>query len=382
MDDLILKYLTETATDEEKRTLEEWVNLSDENRSYFLFNKNIYNVANPPFNSQKIDEEAALRKVMRKTTPLIKRKLVRQIAAAILFFSFMSATVIGLVIMTKTEPPKNIAEKREQKERKEAVLTLATGERVVLEKGATKSISDANGVTINMEGGGIKYDALAVTPDKEQFNELYVPRSGEFYLVLDDGTKVWINADTKLKYPTRFIDGERKVYLEGEAYFEVTPDKTRPFRVISPSQDVLVLGTSFDVCAYNDSREMFVTLASGKVEVEAKISGQKTILKPGEQAVILKADGKMETRSVDVTLYGGWRYGKLVFSSNSLESIFEQLSRYYDVDSVVWEEESMKQIKFSGEMKKYEDVAKVLELMERTGDVKFELKNNTIVVKK
>lgn len=381
MDDLILKYLTETATDEEKRTLEEWVNLSDENRSYFLFNKNIYNVANPPFDPQKIDEEAALRKVMRKTTPLIKRKLVRQIAAAILFLSFMSATVLGLVTMMKSEPQKIVAVEKERKQT-EAILTLATGEKVVLEKGATKSISDANGVTINMEGGGIKYDAVAETPNKEQFNELYVPRSGEFYLVLDDGTKVWINADTKLKYPTRFIGGERKVYLEGEAYFEVTPDKTRPFRVISPSQDVLVLGTSFDVCAYNNSSEMFVTLASGKVEVEAKISGQKTILKPGEQAVILKADGKMETRSVDVTLYGGWRYGKLVFSSNSLESIFEQLSRYYDVDSVVWEEESLKQIKFSGEMKKYEDVAKVLELMERTGDVKFELKNNTIVVKK
>lgn len=381
MDDLILKYITGTATVEEKKSLEAWIGLSDENRSYFLFNKNIYNVTNPPFDPQKIDEEAALRKVTRKTTPLLKRKSGMQIAAALLFLSLMSATIIGLMTRTKPVQQEKVAMKIEKKQT-EAVLTLATGEKVLVEKGVTKNISDANGVTIQMEEGRLKYGAIAGMPETEQFNELYVPRSGEFYLVLDDGTKVWINADTKLKYPTKFIGGERKVYLEGEAYFEVTPDKARPFRVVSPSQDVLVLGTSFDVCAYNNSREMFVTLASGKVEVEAKISGQKTILKPGEQAVIAKANGKMETRTVDAMLYGGWRHGKLTFSSNTLEMIFEQLSRYYDVDRVVWEEESMKSIKFSGEMKKYEEIEKVLELMEKTGDVKFRFENNTIVVKK
>lgn len=375
MDEIIIKYLSGEATAEETESLYEWVSESDENYKYFLFNKNIYDCANPTFPISDINEERAFKKISHTTRARLNWKVSVSIAAAVIFLTFMSVNIAKLIT---SEVP---AVTKVQQKNSSAVLTLATGKQVILDKEASGKISDANGVIINMKDGELKYNTADQIATQEQFNEIYVPRSGEFYLVLDDGTKVWMNADTKLKYPTKFTGKERKVFLEGEAFFEVTPDQKHPFRVVSPSQDVIVLGTSFNICAYNTNKEMFVTLQSGKVEVNATISGQKTTLVPGEQAIIQKFNGTISTRTVDASSYSDWRFGKLLFTSSTLEEIFDRLSKHYDLE-VEWEDEELKSIKFSGEIKKYDDISKVIELIEKTGDVRFKTKNGVIIVKK
>lgn len=204
-----------------------------------------------------------------------------------------------------------------------------------------------------------------------------MPRGGEYSLVLSDGTRVWLNAETELTYPTVFGKGERKLMLKGEACFEVVTDTARPFIVESFYNRVEVLGTRFNVSAYTGKSAVKTTLLRGKVKVSNR-KGQ-LVLSPGEQAVCLEEE--IEKCEVDARAVAAWVDGTFEFENMSLGEITDQLGRWYDVD-FVFADQQLKAITFTGAATRYRELDFVLRMLEELARVRFQLENKTIRVSK
>ena len=209
-------------------------------------------------------------------------------------------------------------------------------------------------------------------------NTLEVPNGGEFNLVLADGTKVWLNAGTKLTYPVVFFGEERRVKLKGEAYFEVTKDETHPFVVEMKKMEVQVLGTSFNLRAFGEEERTVATLVTGKIRV--KTEKDTLVLRPDQQAVLAHEGDLLELKEVDAETYRAWTHGKFVFRRERLEMIMADISRWYNVP-VFYEQSSVKEMEFSGIMARYGDLRETLNMLEKTDKVMFDINPERIIVK-
>lgn len=257
---------------------------------------------------------------------------------------------------------------------KKAQLKLADGSTIDM-AGDSLHIEKMEGVKIAYMNGTVSY-ATEKKITTLVYNELIVPVAGECYIILDEGTRVWINSDSRLKYPVKFVGDERKVFLEGEAYFEVMKG-SKPFVVSTAMGEVNVLGTAFDVKAYKTEEAVYTTLVNGRVNFKGK---ETLILEPGEQAVAF-INGKMEKRKVDIDEYIGWKNGLYVFRKQNLESIMNDLARWYDV-SVFYQTPGLKDIAFTGNLKRYDNINAFMEILARTGDIKYNIEGNTILLYK
>lgn len=208
-------------------------------------------------------------------------------------------------------------------------------------------------------------------------NQIFVPRGGEYRLVLSDGTKVWVNAASELKYPVRFGGSQREVFMKGEAYFEVEKDSTCPFIVHTSRGAVQVLGTEFNVRDYEDEAKVVTTLVKGSVEY--RTSRSRVVLKPGFQSEDIGRE--ISVRRVDVEQCVGWKDGKYIFFDESLENIMRYVERTYDTE-VFFINDSVKKLRFSGDLKRYDRVESLLRYLESSGDVRFNIQNRTITVYK
>lgn len=265
---------------------------------------------------------------------------------------------------------------------KKAELVLADGRVVSLE--AKKDSININYATkIKNTGKQLIYDKAGEKPAGElSYNSLVIPRGGEYQLKLADGTKVWINSESKLRYPVHFGADKRVVYLEGEAYFDVEKDKKKPFIVKTQGVDVKVLGTSFNVCSYSDEKEIQTTLVEGKVEVmNTKVKKERVILEPGYQARFKKNGAILTSQKVDVNLYTSWKDERFVFENIRLEDLLKRLARWYDVE-IFYMNNEVKDIRFSGGIKRYDKLDKLLYMFERTHYVDFRMKGRTLTVTK
>jgi putative anti-sigma factor len=211
-------------------------------------------------------------------------------------------------------------------------------------------------------------------------NRLIIPRGKTYRLVLEDGTKVWLNSETELSYPSRFAGTKREVMLLGEAFFEVTPDKERPFYVKANGMDIRVLGTSFNVSAYQDSESTSTTLVEGSVAVSTANGAERTIT-PSERLAYNKKSHQLSVEKVDTELYTSWINGVYIFKNMPLEEILEKLSRWYDF-SVTYQDETLKHTRFSLTADRKTDIDKLLEVINYTSDVKLEKQGKSINVKK
>ena len=213
--------------------------------------------------------------------------------------------------------------------------------------------------------------------DSIVYNRLAIPRGGEFCLTLSDGSRVWLNASTSIRYPVKFGPGERRVYLDGEAYFEVAKDAKRPFHVEFTGAEVTVLGTSFNVKAYADEGSTYTTLVSGSVSV--RVGDRQSVIRPGEQMEIDAANGQMHLREVDTTAYTSWRKGRFVFVRQPMESIMQTLARWYNI-RVIFLDEAARRVSITGNVRRYATFEMVTDMLEMTGDVHFELKGNDVYI--
>jgi len=254
----------------------------------------------------------------------------------------------------------------------------AVGEAVV-EQNGKKIVIGAQGVNyeVDSQGSGQSKESGIVT--KNIYNSLEIPRGGEYSLTLADGTRVWMNADSKLKYPISFVEDRRVVYLEGEAYFEVAKNASKPFIVSTLSGDITVLGTHFNVKSYSDESAIYTTLVEGSVSFKGS-AGKETILSPGEQLAFYPAKGVQELKQVNVNNYVGWKNNLFQFEELSLEDIMKTLARWYDV-TVSYENEELKQLLFSGNLDKYTNIESFLKLFEVGAKIEFKVDNRHIHIK-
>ncbi|WP_418233304.1 FecR family protein [Butyricimonas virosa] len=260
-----------------------------------------------------------------------------------------------------------------------AILMMADGKEVVLEQGQNLNILLNERVRVATSSQGIVYEEHGKGMVTEEYNKLTTPVGGEYSLVLSDGTKVFLNADSELKYPVEFSDGKRIVDLKGEAYFEVHKDSLRPFIVRMNGAEVTVLGTSFNVNTYGDDGQIYTTLVNGSVRVASMKNKQEEILKPGMQSVMNVQSGLLTVREVDVEPYVAWREGRFVFRAMTLDLIMRQLQRWYDFE-VFYQNSELKDYEFRGVIKRDMDLDKVLSVIKATTNVDFEVKGKVITI--
>ena len=265
-----------------------------------------------------------------------------------------------------------------------AVLILADGGKVELNEGMAVADLQEGDARISIRNKLLSYTST----DQESleteiiYNELKTPRGGGYKLQLADGTEVWLNAGSSIRFPVSFTEESRQVYLEGEAYFEVSHDGS-PFTVSTANMDVRVLGTSFNISAYADEPLLKTTLVEGKVRVELKNQEDSPlnslVLSPDQQAILNRSESALSAVEVNASLYTSWMQGKLEFHNESLDQVMLRLARWYDFE-YEFENPEAKAFHFSARLNNGENISTIIEMLEMTTDVKFELRDQKIVV--
>lgn len=244
-----------------------------------------------------------------------------------------------------------------------ARLTLANGRTVDVVRDRAIELEEVDGTKIVTDSVGIDYSAKESESVPEVINTVQTFTGMEYMLTLSDGTKVFLNAETKLSFPTRFTGERREVELEGEAYFEVSKDAVHPFIVKTGKVDVRVLGTSFNVRSYNNENDVATTLVSGKVVVSDGKASEE--IQPGEQAIYMKETGKMEIKNVDVSLYTAWHGGKFIFKNETLEEMLSYLSRWYGF-KYRFIDERAKRLQIGARLDRYDNMNPIVEMLRKT----------------
>lgn len=258
-----------------------------------------------------------------------------------------------------------------------ALLIMADGTTVDLEEATDGSLQEQNGARILMSGEQLQYQADSAKKEEAAYNTLVVPKGGEYSIVLSDGSQVWLNAGSKLRYPVVFADSVRQVELAGEGYFEVCRSAGKPFVVKVADAEVKVLGTGFNVSAYENI--LTTTLVEGKVVVTKE--GEQVALRPNQQACWSGEAQRFVVRKVEARNYVLWKEGVFWFSDVDLETILKHLARWYDLE-VEFLQESLKGLRFSLELKRYHDIDDVLRKIAYTRKVKFCIEGRTLKVMK
>lgn len=275
-----------------------------------------------------------------------------------------------------------------------AILTLANGQQIVLDSATNGQLVQQGGAQVVKEEGSLKYEAGGMKPEVV-YNMLSTPKGGQYKLILPDGSKVWLNAASSIRYPAAFPGNERSVEITGEVYFEVTKNQHKPFRVHFPNGEVEVLGTHFNINAYDDEASSKTTLLEGKVKIvnrqtvnvkretvqQSERDEQSAILKPGEQASLSHTSQTSQSilvQTVDTAEITAWTNGLFVFHNQDLETIMRQISRWYDVQ-VSYEKKPVGET-IVGTIPRSVPVSKVLHLMELTGLVHFKIEGKKIIV--
>lgn len=373
---LLSKALLGMLSEEEKRALQQWREESPENEQLYGSVMNTGYIVQKSREVANVDIVNGYMNVLQKRKRNVRVRRIRRIvsvAAGVVLP--LLAVVLWYGTRQKSDVPEQVASVIRHGEVK-AELVLADGTTRILSSGVTDSLFVQQGASIVVQDQGVSYQGDSSVVE-ERYNTLRVPRGGEYSITLSDGTIVYLNAESELRYPVKFVGEDRRVYLSGEAYFDVVHDKAHPFVVDVKNSTVRVLGTSFDVRAYADEDEVLTTLVQGSVRFSA--GKESVIWEPGEQ-VVLDKSGRLETREVDTYLYTAWKDGVFAFKRQRLEEIMKVVARWYDVN-VFWENVSQKEVTFTGKMKRYDDFSKVVEMLEMTGNTEFMIKENNIFIR-
>ncbi len=357
---------------EEKGKLEDWINESEEHRLLFCKIKKQLSI-NEIRNYLQTDVEDAWKKVREKTfgAPAVRPRRV---------LKWLKYAAVVIPVSLSLSLWYAWKEKMENKQATVAclspVLTLDNGEKYQLDPEEQTEIYVDEEVKAYQAGGGLIYDTTA-RQEENKYNRIEVPRGSEYWIVLPDGTRVWLNAATELKYPVAFHAKERRVYLKGEAYFEVAPDKNRPFYVETEEVKVRVLGTVFDVNTHY-TRGVRTVLVEGAVALEW--GDQKEIrMKPGELADFDRTTTEVTLKEVDVTSYISWKEGYFVFEDEPLEEIMHTLSLWYDKEFLFVGKRS-RALHFSGHIKRYERIETILSAITDVTGVEFRMNGQIILI--
>lgn len=374
---LLSRLMTGSLTEEEMVRLEAWKSADERNARLY---SEIMGGTFLKTESDRLAETeivSAYHAVVRKRVRRARMHLIKKIStiAAVVLLPLG----LSLFLVQNTDREEVVVQSSEIRPGETmAELQLADGSTVWLTPGVKNSTLNEVGADIVTDDKMISYRGNMLS-NEVGYNTLKVPRGGEFKVVLEDGTEVFLNSDSELKYPVRFVGNERRVYLSGEAYFEVKKNKEKPFFVELNSSVIEVTGTSFNVRSYRDESDIKTTLVEGEVNFLSATKESVTLF-PGEQGTLNKA-GQLSKQVVDTYLYTAWKDGVFVFKQERLEDIMNVVARWYDVN-VFFANESQKEVTFSGRVRRYGDFNKIIEMIEMTGgNTRFEIKNKTVLVK-
>ncbi|MDP2414706.1 FecR family protein [Daejeonella sp.] len=251
-----------------------------------------------------------------------------------------------------------------------ATLTLADGRKISLTDAENGQLAEQSGIKISKTADGQLVYSISNSKNSSQslsYNIIETPPGGQYQVVLPDGSKVWLNSASSLRYPVRFSGNERKVEISGEAYFEVAHNSKMPFRVINRSQIVEVLGTHFNIMAYPDESSTNTTLLEGSVRIIKE--NKSKVISPGQQTRV--KNGDIDVASVDVTQVTAWKEGYFMFKNEDIQSIMRQISRWYNLE--VKYEGPIPEKVFGGKISRTRNVSEVLEILESTGSIRFKI---------
>lgn len=388
MQNLITKYFTKQASLSELDELTKWIE-DPSNKEEFIRYVKINHAID--FNMKKYGTDKSKRqllKLIEQEKRAHKLGIVKnfvQYAAVILIFLgigyFLKNGIVDnapSTIVPEAKAPVEIVNIIQAGTDK-ATLTLEDGSSIDLEKG--KIIKTKN---IKSNGEELIYDSSNKSTKEIAYNYLTIPRGGQFHIKLADGTLVWLNSESQLKYPVAFAEGKTRIVelVYGEAYFEVSPSTEQQgatFRVLHPSQEIEVLGTEFNVKAYKDETNIYTTLVEGKVSISTATA--KQILKPNQQSNLDLKNNQVSVHHADVNQEISWRRGLFSFKGKSLEEIAMVLSRWYDVD-IEFSRPALRKVRFNGVLRKEEAIEEILNTIITTNSIKaYEINNKKIILK-
>ena len=328
----------------------------------------------------------AAKRQKRGLVQLLHQPAFKYAAAAILIIAvgfFLWSSLLKRI--PATSPDKRLAIKTDIAPGSQgAILTLADGRQVVLDSLGNGVVADQTGTQVLLQDGKLIYDHAASTVEQVAYNAISTPKGRQFQLILPDQTKVWLNAASSLKYPTHFSGKERRVEIKGEAYFEVAKNAAMPFYVdIDSTTTVRVLGTHFNINAYDNESSIKTTLLEGKVLVKSDVGSKKydaqnsVILKPGQQAVLAGHSLLTIDQSPNIEKVMAWKNGVFNFEEATLQEVMHQLERWYDID--VQYETGIPKLQFVGKMGRDLSLNNVLRGLELS-KVHFRLEGRKLIV--
>ncbi|WP_285011130.1 FecR family protein [Pedobacter faecalis] len=363
---LLEKYRSGTCSEQEKAILESWYNQQ---------------AAQRPLNLTEERLELNLKEVSNRLPlkyPARQKRLWPRIAAAASIVAILGASLMYYQVRQSGQQLNLTAEQDIAPGGNKAYLTLADGRKISLTEAANGQIAGQAGITITKTADGQLVYSVAGNARGAAaagYNTIETPKGGQYRVQLPDGTEVWLNAQSSLRYPASFEAlNERRVELSGEGYFEVAKDRAHPFIVKSGDQEVKVLGTHFNISNYADEPAVKTTLLEGSVQLNGK-----TVLKPGQQASI-PASGEISISRVDMEEAIAWKNGKFIFADENIQSIMRKLSRWYNVE--VHYEGAPPTETFTASIGRFDRISKILDKLSYTNNVHFKLEGRRVTVMK
>ncbi|WP_195437111.1 FecR family protein [Parabacteroides goldsteinii] len=373
---IIHSILADEATDEERRIFTEWLDASDANRAEYEKLKRLYQVTSHRNKNKTFNTEFAWQQVRKQT---IAKKKTFRLPVWTRYAAMVAIIVFTGMIYFSKQPTSTIREVN-MEEFSQPTLLLENGEKIALTE-ESFSMQKKDVVIKNDARNKLVYEPQKETQNKNvQNNHLVIPKGKTYKLLLSDGTKIWLNSETEITYPTRFVGNKRVVNLIGEAFFEVAKNKEKPFIVNANGMEVKVLGTSFNISCYTTDKTFNTTLINGSVSVKTNNKEAQTIV-PSEQLTYYKESEQTTIHTVNTELFTSWINGEYIFKDTTLEEIVKKLQRWYDF-SVNYEDESLKHNRYSLTADRNTNLDHLLEVISYTSNVKLERINNIINIKK
>ena len=361
----------------DKKELDDWLAESGENPATYqeLREAFISGEGNPPYSEREVQQQLKIFYARKNKKSILIKYWYRY--AAILVVLIGLAGFIRWQISQKDRKTVDVMRPSIQMAQGTTRLILSTGKEIMLTD-SLQIVKEEPSVDIQVSSQGLFYNKGEATDEKDVYNKLLVPRGGEFKVQLADGTNVWLNSQSELRYPVRFEGKERVIYLKGEGYFEVAPNREKPFIVkTSESIDVRVLGTKFNIAAYAEDVDVTTTLIEGSVEVI--LPEQVVSIVPNEQLVFNKLDNTYKRKQVDASIYAAWKDGACVFEDQTLEQIMERLRRWYEME-VFYTNEEIKNYRFTGDLMKCENFEKAVRMIEEVAGVRVEINDKCVII--
>ena len=393
IEQILAKHFLGNITDQEEEILKKWISLSDENKALFQKLSSADKLSVKYKNYTEINSERAWGRFKKKHIRS-SRIFVLRYAATLLLPIFIACGMWYFSLDNKKEEKREVAE-TVLPGISQATLTLPGNQKRVL-TGCSTSPINVNKSTIAVpHNGTLIYSPIVpekITnsenePEEKQpeeikagnneNNTLTTEGGNEFWVKLEDGTVIHLNYNTELRYPVRFGNHERTVYLKGEAYFKIAKD-ARPFYVITDEGSIKQYGTEFNVNTFTPGRTE-VVLVRGKISLSATSKNKETFLKPGQVANLQKNNGGIEVRDIDPATYVGWNYGRLIFNNTTLEDIMQTLKHWYGVN-IYFEQESLKNLHFTGDMDRYGSINPILQAIAQTTNIRISIKEKKVII--